>query len=94
MRDGRTNKQTTSEYRATQLLICEPLSLAIYAFFWGKFLKFGKCAGVKDLTNIMSVSNQITCQGWGDQAAKAATNEEYRRHLKENVDDYSDDDEP
>ena len=34
MRDGRTNeqtnKQTTSEYRATQLLICEKLSLAIY----------------------------------------------------------------
>ena len=26
---GRTNKQTTSEDRATQLLICEPLSLAI-----------------------------------------------------------------
>ena len=26
---GRTNKQTTSEYRATQLLICEKLSLAI-----------------------------------------------------------------
>ena len=25
---GRTNKQTTSEDRATQLLICEPLSLA------------------------------------------------------------------
>ena len=29
MRDGRTNEQTTSEDRATQLLICEPLSLAI-----------------------------------------------------------------
>ena len=29
MRDGRTNKQTTSEDRATQLLICEPLSFAI-----------------------------------------------------------------
>ena len=28
MRDGRTNKQTTSEDRATQLLICEALSLA------------------------------------------------------------------
>ena len=26
---GQTNKQTTSEDRATQLLICEPLSLAI-----------------------------------------------------------------
>jgi hypothetical protein len=26
---GRTNEQTTSEYRATQLLICEKLSLAI-----------------------------------------------------------------
>ena len=29
MRDGRTNKQTTSEDRATQLLIWETLSLAI-----------------------------------------------------------------
>ena len=29
VRDGRTNKQTTSEDRATQLLICEALSLAI-----------------------------------------------------------------
>ena len=29
MRDGRTNKRTTSEYRATQLLICEKLSLAM-----------------------------------------------------------------
>ena len=29
MRDGQTNKQTTSEDRATQLLICEKLSLAI-----------------------------------------------------------------
>ena len=29
MRDGRTNERTTSEYRATQLLICEKLSLAI-----------------------------------------------------------------
>ena len=27
---GQTNKQTTSEYRATQLLICEKLSLAIW----------------------------------------------------------------
>ena len=27
---GRTNKQTTSEDRATQLLICEKLSLAIF----------------------------------------------------------------
>ena len=27
----------------------------IYAFFSGKFLYFGKCAGVKHLTNIMSV---------------------------------------
>ena len=26
---GRTDKRTTSEDRATQLLICEPLSLAI-----------------------------------------------------------------
>ena len=26
---GRTNKQTTSKDRATQLLICEPLSFAI-----------------------------------------------------------------
>ena len=30
MRDGRTNKQTTSKDRATQLLICEPLSFAIF----------------------------------------------------------------
>ena len=29
MRDGRTNEQTTSEDRATQLLICEKLSLEI-----------------------------------------------------------------
>ena len=29
MRDGRTDERTASEYRATQLLICEPLSLAI-----------------------------------------------------------------
>ena len=29
MRDGRTDEQTTSEDRATQLLICEALSLAI-----------------------------------------------------------------
>ena len=28
-RDKRTNKQTTSKDRATQLLICEPLSFAI-----------------------------------------------------------------
>ena len=27
---GRTDGQTTSEYRATQLLICEKLSLAIF----------------------------------------------------------------
>ena len=29
MRHRRTNEQTTSKYRATQLLICEPLSFAI-----------------------------------------------------------------
>ena len=29
MRDGRTDKQTTRKDRATQLLICEKLSLAI-----------------------------------------------------------------
>ena len=32
MRDGRTNEQTTSKDRATQLLICEPLSFAIYTY--------------------------------------------------------------
>ena len=35
MRDGRTNEQTTSEDRATQLLICEKLSLAITLVFGG-----------------------------------------------------------
>ena len=29
-------------------------NVAIYALFWGKFLKFGKCACVKKLTNMMS----------------------------------------
>ena len=29
-------------------------NVAIYAFFWGKFSKFKKCAGVKYLTNMMS----------------------------------------
>ena len=30
-------------------------NVVIYALFWGKFLKFGKCACVKNLTNQMSV---------------------------------------
>ena len=29
-------------------------NVAIYAPFWGKVSKFWKCAGVKQLTNIMS----------------------------------------
>ena len=33
---------------------------------------------------------KIACQGWSDQTAKATTNEEYGRHLEENVDDYQD----
>ena len=31
-------------------------NVAIYALFGGKFLEFGKCACVKKLTNMMSVS--------------------------------------
>ena len=31
--DGQTNEQTTSKDRATQLLICEPLSFAISSIF-------------------------------------------------------------
>ena len=42
--DERTNEQTTSEYRATQLLICEPLSLAILPMLllviWSEFWAF------------------------------------------------------
>ena len=29
-------------------------NVVIYALFWGKFLKFEKCACVKNLTNMMS----------------------------------------
>ena len=34
MRDGRTDERTTSKDSATQLLICEPLSLAIQKAIW------------------------------------------------------------
>ena len=35
------------------------LNVAIYALFVGKFTKFGKCACVKNLTNIMSGHREI-----------------------------------
>ena len=38
--DGRTNKQTTCKDRATQLLICEPLSFANW-HFWSWMLSLG-----------------------------------------------------
>ena len=36
-------------------VIFKVLNVAIYAFVAGKFLKFGKCACVKIMTNMMSV---------------------------------------
>ena len=38
-------------------VIFEVQNVAIYALFWGKFLKLGKCACVKNLTNMMSAKN-------------------------------------
>ena len=40
MRDGRTDKQTTSEDRATQLLIWETLCLAIYTIIFSHYVSF------------------------------------------------------
>ena len=68
MRDGRTNEQTTSEDRATQLLICEPLSLAIvlaalcFNFLFChtskiKHLTSNLKPNIKNLTNIFVYSN-------------------------------------
>ena len=39
----------STKKRHIQDLKCRDLRV-----FWGEFLKFGKCADVKDLTNIMS----------------------------------------
>ena len=41
-------------------VIFEVENVAIYALFSDKFLKFGKCACVKNLTNIMSASKIIS----------------------------------
>ena len=49
MRDGRTNKQTTSEDSATQLLICEALSLAIFIKIFAKIFH-QKCKGEVAMT--------------------------------------------
>ena len=50
MRDGQTNKRTTSEYRATQLLICEKLSLAI--------------STIKQTSLMIRYDMYTVCTGW------------------------------
>ena len=40
-------------------VIFKVVNVAIYAFVAGKFLKFGKCACVKKLTNIMSGASVV-----------------------------------
>ena len=43
-------------------VIFKVLNVAIYAFVAGKFLKFGKCACVKTMTNMMSAIKATSYQ--------------------------------
>ena len=66
-RSGRTNEQTTSKYRATQLLIHEPLSFAISTKNQGAFLEYtvgipppspSKCEEKKLFTSLLQPTFQ------------------------------------